>query len=134
MLKILLIAAALLWSFPAQAQNPTCPTRPPGDSTNACASTAFVQNALGGGGGGASAIFDTRAELQGAKVPASVDTVVLMSYSTAVLAPPATYRRTTGACTQPWQQTSNGGSVCWTLDRSVGIYPQQLGALCNEAA
>lgn len=26
----------------AWAQNPTCPTRPPGDSTNACASTAFV--------------------------------------------------------------------------------------------
>lgn len=31
---------------PAVAQNPTCPTRPVGDSTNACASTAFVnQNA-----------------------------------------------------------------------------------------
>jgi hypothetical protein len=30
-----------------QAQNPTCPTRPFGDSSNACASTAFVaQNAL----------------------------------------------------------------------------------------
>lgn len=32
----------LLWSFPALAQNPTCPTRPIGDSSNACASTAFV--------------------------------------------------------------------------------------------
>lgn len=34
-------------SSPALAQNPTCPTRPAGDSSNACASTAFVQNALG---------------------------------------------------------------------------------------
>jgi len=31
------------------AQNPTCPTRPPGDSSNACASTAFVATATGGG-------------------------------------------------------------------------------------
>jgi hypothetical protein len=36
---------------PVLAQNPTCPTRPLGDSSNACASTAFVQNATGGGGG-----------------------------------------------------------------------------------
>jgi hypothetical protein len=34
----------------AQA-NPTCPTRPPGDNTNACASTAFVIANAGGGGG-----------------------------------------------------------------------------------
>lgn len=34
---------------PAEAQNPTCPTRPVGDNSNACASTAFVfQNALTG--------------------------------------------------------------------------------------
>lgn len=33
---------------PVQSQNPTCPTRPLGDKTNACASTAFVQNALAG--------------------------------------------------------------------------------------
>lgn len=31
---------------PAEAQNPTCPTRPVGDSSNACASTAFVQEAI----------------------------------------------------------------------------------------
>lgn len=37
---------ALLWATPAFAQNPTCPTRPLGDSTNACASTAFVQSAI----------------------------------------------------------------------------------------
>ena len=30
----------------ALAQNPTCPTRPPGDTTNACASTAFVGAAI----------------------------------------------------------------------------------------
>lgn len=31
---------------PGTAQNPTCPTRPLGDKTNACASTAFVANAI----------------------------------------------------------------------------------------
>src|SRR6266478_354734 len=34
----------------AWAQNPTCPTRPAGDSSNACSSTAFVQGAISGGG------------------------------------------------------------------------------------
>lgn len=54
--------AALFWLLAlcagAAAQgcgssNPNCivPTRPPGDSTNAAASTAFVTNAVGGGGG-----------------------------------------------------------------------------------
>jgi hypothetical protein len=33
----------------ALAQNPTCPTRPLGDNTNACASTAFVQGTLSAG-------------------------------------------------------------------------------------
>jgi hypothetical protein len=39
------LAALLLCLIPsvAFAQNPTCPTRPAGDSTNACASTTFVQ-------------------------------------------------------------------------------------------
>lgn len=46
-----ILAALLLcfWASVAWAQNPTCPTRPPSDSTNACASTAFVQNAVGVG-------------------------------------------------------------------------------------
>lgn len=47
MRKLLLAAALVLASTTAQAQNPQCPTRPAGDSTNACASTAFVQNAIG---------------------------------------------------------------------------------------
>lgn len=34
-------------SWEAGAQNPTCPTRPLGDNSNACASTAFVQTAVG---------------------------------------------------------------------------------------
>lgn len=42
-MKKLLALAFLLFASPAWAQNPTCPTRPVGDSTNACASTAFVQ-------------------------------------------------------------------------------------------
>jgi hypothetical protein len=42
------LAALLLCLIPgaALAQNPTCPTRPAGDSTNACSSTAFVQAAF----------------------------------------------------------------------------------------
>jgi len=42
MLKKLLIAALLLLPTGAFAQNVNCPTRPTGDNTNACASTAFV--------------------------------------------------------------------------------------------
>lgn len=41
--------AGFLYTFcvpVANAQNPQCPTRPAGDNTNACASTAFVQNAV----------------------------------------------------------------------------------------
>lgn len=45
--RSLLALAFLFWAVPAIAQNVTCPTRPPGDSSNACASTAFVQNAVG---------------------------------------------------------------------------------------
>lgn len=44
--KSLLVAAILLHSALAWAQNPTCPTRPVGDSSNACASTAFVNNEI----------------------------------------------------------------------------------------
>lgn len=55
MIARLLRASAGLWlllallSQPASAQNQTCPTAPNGDSTNKCASTAFVQNAFAGG-------------------------------------------------------------------------------------
>lgn len=43
MMKRFLLAALLcLYAIPALAQNPTCPTRPAGDATNACASTKFV--------------------------------------------------------------------------------------------
>src|ERR1700688_1886671 len=45
----LVIAGGLFAFAPAGGQgNPTCPTRPSGDSSNACASTAFVQNVSGG--------------------------------------------------------------------------------------
>lgn len=47
-MKRLLLTLGLLLglSVSAIAQNPTCPTRPVGDSSNACASTAFVQTAI----------------------------------------------------------------------------------------
>ena len=43
MFNILPILFGLLVS-PANAQNVTCATRPNGDASNACASTAFVAN------------------------------------------------------------------------------------------
>lgn len=48
MKKLLLVALLSIASSSAWAQNPTCPTRPAGDTSNACASTAFVQGAIGG--------------------------------------------------------------------------------------
>lgn len=49
MRKLLLALALALLPSLAWAQNPTCPTRPTGDNSNACASTAFVTNMLVGG-------------------------------------------------------------------------------------
>jgi hypothetical protein len=45
---LLALVTLLLWLIPASswAQNPQCPTRPLGDSSNACASTAFVSSAI----------------------------------------------------------------------------------------
>ena len=65
-----LLALALLWAPAAHAQNLMCPTRPPGDSSNACASTAFVgaglnvsipatSNVLKGSGSAGSAVAAT---------------------------------------------------------------------------
>jgi len=51
-MKRLLLLALLLCSTSAQAQNVVCPTRPPGDNSNACASDQFVQQAISGGGVG----------------------------------------------------------------------------------
>lgn len=45
-MKKLLLLLTILWCTPVWAQNPTCPTRPDGDSSNACASTAFTQQAI----------------------------------------------------------------------------------------
>jgi len=39
---------AWVYGFPSDAQNVTCTTRPPGDNSNACASTAFVDTAIAG--------------------------------------------------------------------------------------
>lgn len=50
MKKLLLALGFCLLSSAAFAQNTQCATRPPGDNTNACASTAFVETAIGGGG------------------------------------------------------------------------------------
>lgn len=43
--RFALALALALIAGPSWAQNITCPTRPPGDSSNACASTAFVATA-----------------------------------------------------------------------------------------
>lgn len=46
MKKFLLALALCLASSAAWAQNPTCPDRPASDSSNACANTRFVHNAV----------------------------------------------------------------------------------------
>ncbi len=46
MKRLLLALAFFSIASGAWAQNPTCPTRPLGDASNACASTAYVQNQL----------------------------------------------------------------------------------------
>lgn len=51
MKKLALILLGVFLASPAIAQNVQCTTRPLGDSTNACASTAFVQNAINSGTG-----------------------------------------------------------------------------------
>lgn len=45
--RLLLVLLFIFTASVARAQNVTCPTRPPGDSSNACASTAFVGHAVG---------------------------------------------------------------------------------------
>jgi hypothetical protein len=54
-----------------------CPTRPPGDNTNACASTAFVQNAVAGGGGGGAFVSKTGDTMTGALVISSTTSSAL---------------------------------------------------------
>lgn len=49
MRKLLLALALSLIGTAAWAQNPQCPTRPPSDASNACASTQFVATAVAGG-------------------------------------------------------------------------------------
>ena len=51
--KALFALSLVLVTSPVLAQTPLCPTRPGGDASNACASTAFVANALAGAGGAA---------------------------------------------------------------------------------
>ena len=50
MAGMLIFPFVVAWvhGFPADAQNVTCTTRPPGDNSNACASTAFVDTAIAG--------------------------------------------------------------------------------------
>jgi len=48
-MKLFLALLLSLIANAALAQNTTCPTRPPGDISNACASTAFVTAQAGGG-------------------------------------------------------------------------------------
>lgn len=88
-MKKLLLALGL-WlglTCSAEAQNPTCPTRPLGDSSNACASTAFVGNAVVG------------------SLPAGVDQNVLNAQTSAYPA----------ATTDCGKTITLGGSAFYTL-------------------
>lgn len=69
-----------LYSAPTYAQNTTCSTRPAGDSSNACASTLFVNNEIAALGAGTIANF---AALRALAPPSSAITVYLGGYLTA---------------------------------------------------
>lgn len=65
------------------AQNPTCPTRPNGDNTNACASTAFVQAAVTASGAISALTGDVTASGPGSAV-ATISALAVTSAKMAV--------------------------------------------------
>lgn len=94
------------------AQNPTCPTRPFGDSTNACASTAFVQGAIAGTGTPSQIITAA-----GPVVVAPTDTLILINKSVQSDTPftlPTLLSRNYLPLTIV-DYSGNGGSITFTL-------------------
>ncbi len=121
-----LLALLLLVCGPAWAQNPTCPTRPPGDSTNACASTAFVHQSLTGGG--FINYYPTHAAAIAATVPVNVQQLYLGGYYTQGDNGEATYLRLSAppSPVKAWHFQSADGAW-WQLIANP-VFPKQLGA------
>lgn len=110
MFKKALLLALVLFATHALAQNPTCPTRPAGDSTNACASTAFVQGAFGSG----VTSFNGRT---GAVLPATND-----------------YNFNQIAGTVALSQGGLGGSQAAATANQIPVYPGSAGAAVPTSA
>lgn len=106
-LTIAALAAALGCAFwPAAADNKVCPTQPPGDNSNNCASTAFVLNAVGG-----ATVVNTFNGRSGTVVPQSGDYNFNQLSGTAGLS-----------------QGGLGGSQSGATANQVPVYPGSGGA------
>lgn len=107
-LTVVAVLVAALFPWPATSQNPTCPDRPLGDKTNACANTRFVINNAGGGGG--SSVPTT---VQGDMLYASaVNTLSALNKNTTA----TRYLSNTGASNNPaWAQVNLANGVTGNL-------------------
>lgn len=122
----------LLITTPVWAQNPTCPTRPPGDSSNACASTAFVHSAVIG-----TAYVTTTANLKALSLVGLVtgNKIIKTGYYADGDMPPTVYSLSTSACItddEGAQISSNTAGNCWIAILNSVLDPRVWGASTNN--
>lgn len=113
MLKAAAFIAALFFGAPALAQNVTCFTATPGDSTNKCASTAFVQGAATTT---ATPHVATNAALAASAISKYTTGVWRDNYSASVKSGPLFWFPQTGTCVANGM-TNDGGSC---VDTTAG--------------
>ncbi len=132
-----ILAIALnLFITPAYAQNVTCATRPSADSSNACASTAFVHNLVTSGG-----TFTVNNNTQLSAVSTSTTSLIIRyGYSSAGDSPPVVYVSSGSACSlnagagDGGSQVPSANGKCW-LGQFNGYYNvKQFGAKGNAVA
>lgn len=135
MFKWLLITLFTLVATSAWAQNPTCPTRPANDDSNACASTAYVQNQIAATGTG---IVSTNAVLETTATTTFPNGVWRADFSAGVGAPPVLYLPSASACSlngglgDNGSQVPSANSLCWIAQfPTSGADIREWGALCN---
>ena len=143
MKRWLLALVFLAFATTASAQNPTCPTRPVGDSTNACASTAFVNNTIVE----ISALFyNDLADAEAAIIPAVAISVYTKGYYSAGDGGGAQYIRVVSEPTWatgkfrsqdrflPDGSTSPSDGGWWALANTQQINYLSLGAIGDGSA
>lgn len=120
MMKWILFIGAMIFAAPAQAQNITCSTAAFGNSSNRCASTEFVQQAIagGGGGGGFPALSENRVFVGNSS---NIATGVTMNGDCTIIA------AGTITCTKQW--TPNGDDIYYpTGNVGIGGAPAAWGS------